>query len=355
MKKQQRHEFVLKALEEDGADRVVSTRELAEGLGVSEMTIRRDLHELAQKDLILRQHGGATLPHHRATAPGQRGQIGILMTSGKDKYLDPFFNEVLQGADRKIQELGYRTAYVFSYADVHTREQARDLLHHYAADGILLLGSQTSESIEYLKENAKVVVATLNSLGPDHDAILIDGCTGIRIVIDHLVKLGRRRPGFITGFYDSREQGFIEGTQGNNLDDSLGLRVTLDEGGFGPWTPQLGQRGAAILMNQKKRPDAIVCASDRIAIGAMQWLHQNGFRVPEDVAVTGFDNISDSEFTIPPLTTVHVHKKWLGALAAERAIRRIENPNEIPLQIWMPTSLVIRQSCGAALQPVTNQ
>jgi LacI family transcriptional regulator len=101
-------------------------------------------------------------------------------------------------------------------------------------------------------------------------------------------------------------------------------------------------------MNQKNPPDAIVCASDRIAIGAMQWLHQNGFRIPDDIAVTGFDNISDSEFTIPPLTTVHAHKELIGALAAERAIRRIENPNEVPLQIVTPTSVIIRQSCGVA-------
>jgi len=79
----------------------------------------------------------------------------------------------------------------------------------------------------------------------------------------------------------------------------------------------------------------------------MQWLHQNGFRVPEDIAVTGFDNIADSEFTIPPLTTVHVHKRLIGSLAAERVIRRIENPDEVPLQIVTPTSVIIRQSCGA--------
>jgi LacI family transcriptional regulator len=110
----------------------------------------------------------------------------------------------------------------------------------------------------------------------------------------------------------------------------------------------MGQRGTAVLMNLKKPPDAIVCASDRLAFGAMQWLHQNGFRVPEDISVTGYDNIPDSEFTIPALTTVHVHKELLGVLAAERAIRRIEDPNEVPLQIMTPTSAIIRQSCGAA-------
>jgi LacI family transcriptional regulator len=289
------------------------------------------------------------LPYHPATSPGQRGQIGILLTSGRDKYTDPFFSAVLQGADRKLQESGYRAAYIFSFAEVYTREQARDLLHNYPADGIILIGTHFSRSVEYLKENAKAVVATISSLGPDHDAILMDGHTGIRALVDHLAKLGRRRLGFITGYRDSREEGFVEGVKANNLPDDAELRVRLVQGSFEAWTPELGQRGAAMLMQQKNPPEALVCASDRIALGAMQWLHQNGFRIPEDVAVTGFDNISGSEFTIPPLTTVHVHKELIGALAAERAIRRAENPNEVPLQIWTPTSVVIRQSCGAAL------
>ncbi len=349
MNKQQRHDFVLQTLDNEGDGHVVSTRELAEGLGVSEMTIRRDLHELSQKGLIRRVHGGATLPRRAVMSPGYRGQIGILLVSRKDKFTDPFFNEVLQGADRKLQELGYRTAYVFSYSDVHTKEQARDLLLNYPADAILLIGTHPAESVEYLKANAKVLVAATSMLGPEHDSIMMDGCTGIHALVDHLAKLGRRRLGFITGYYDSREQGFRDGIKANNLPDDATLRIRLDEGQFEDWTPQLGQQGAATLMNQKNPPDAIVCGSDRLAIGTMQWLHQNGFRVPEDIAVTGFDNIAGSEFTIPPLTTVHAYKELMGALAAERAVRRIENPNEVPLQICTPTSVVIRKSCGVGL------
>jgi DNA-binding LacI/PurR family transcriptional regulator len=348
MKKQQRLALVLAALEEDESDRLVSTRELAERLGVSEMTVRRDLSELAQEGLIQRRHGGAVLPQHLKAPSGKLGQIGILVTFGKDKYADPFFNEVLQGADRKLQEAGYRAAYVFSFAEVHTRDQARGLLHHYPVDGIVLIGVHFSRSVDYLKEHAKVLVSTNYSLGPDRDAILLDGETGICTLVGHLAKLGRRRLGFITGYSDSREEGFIRGIKVNNLPFDPTLRVRLVQGSFESWKPELGYRGAAILMQQAQPPDAIVCASDRIAIGAVQWLHQNGFRVPDDVAVTGFDNIPGSEFTIPPLTTVHVHKDLIGALAAERAIRRIENPDEIPLQIITPTSVIIRQSCGAA-------
>ena len=79
-------------------------------------------------------------------------------------------------------------------------------------------------------------------------------------------------------------------------------------------------------MNQSPRPDAIVCASDRLAIGAMAWLQRKGYRVPDDIAVTGFDNIPDSEFAFPPLTTVHIHKVRLGELAAERLVKPHQSP-----------------------------
>lgn len=95
-------------------------------------------------------------------------------------------------------------------------------------------------------------------------------------------------------------------------------------------------------MQMPNPPDAIVCASDLIAIGAIQWLHQHNLRVPDDVAVTGFDDIAESAFTIPPLTTVHVHKQLMGELVAERVVKRIENEQEIPLFIQTPTHLVIR-------------
>ncbi len=346
MTKQQRHNAILEVLQQDGRERVVSTRELADRLQVSEMTVRRDLHEMDQAGLVERLHGGATLPHGGTISAGHRGQIGILLTSGKNKYTDPFFSEVLQGADRKLQESGYRAAYIFSFSEVYTKDQARDLLVNYPADAIVLIGAHFSRSVDYLKKNVKILVTTNYSLGPAHDAILLDGDTGIHALVDHLAKLGRRRLGFITGYRDSREEGFIKGIRANGLPDDPDLRIRLVQGNFESWTPELGQQGASLLMQQINPPDAIVCASDRIAIGAMQWLHQHGYRVPDDIAITGFDNITGSEFTIPPLTTVHVHKELIGELAVERAVRRIENPNEVPLQILTPTAVIVRRSCG---------
>ena len=325
---------------------MLGTRELAEQFGVSEMTVRRDLHELSQNGLLRRQHGGAApmRPPHEL----QRKEIGILLVSTTGKYTDPFFNAILEGADRKLQELGYRIAYINNRSKIRTAEQAHDLLLSHPVDGIILVGYVGAESVRYLKDNVRALIQTTDSFGPDLDRITFDGYYGMRQMVDHLVKRGYRRLGFITGTgsHDQREDGFIDGIQANNLPMDAELRLRLPCGLDG-WTPELGSIGAQRLMELPEPPDALVCASDRIAIGAIQWLHSHNYHVPEDIAVTGFDDIPESAFTAPSLTTVHIHKDLIGELAAERAIRRIENPDMIPLLIQTPTHVVIRQSCGS--------
>ena len=343
MNKEERQSLIIHLIEQSEDRHVFGTRELAERFGVSEMTVRRDLHELSRGGLLQRLHGGASPVRQKVNK--HVGEIGILLVSETGKYSDPFYNAILEGADRKLQELAYRIAYINTQSEIRTASQARDLLRSYPVDGIILVGYVGKDSIDYLKANVRALIQTTEPFGSDLDTVSFDGEYGMRQMVDHLVKHGYRRLGFITGKYDMRQKAFTEGVQAHGLsaDDALCITVSY---GLDGWTPDLGHRGAQQLMELSNPPDAIVCASDRIAIGAIQWLHQHNIRVPEDVAVTGFDNIIESAFTVPSLTTVHIHKQLMGELAAERAVKRIENENEIPLHIQTPASLVIRQSCG---------
>jgi DNA-binding LacI/PurR family transcriptional regulator len=349
MNKEERQNHIVQLIEKSDGQHMFGTREIADLFGVSEMTVRRDLQELSQEGLLRRQHGGAL--SMRPVREVHRPEIGILLVSKTGKYTDPFFNAVLEGADRKLQELGYRIAYINTQAEVNTAAHARDLLQSNAVSGIILVGPPVgTESIEYLNVNLRaVLIGTIESLGTDYDAITFDGYNGMRKMVDHLVKQGYRRLGFITGNYDSRSRGFTDAVKEHNLPVEADLCVVVPFGLDG-WTPELGHTGAQQLMQLSNPPDAIVCASDRIAIGAIQWLHHHNFRVPDDIAVTGFDNITESAFTAPALTTVHVHKQRMGELAAERIVKRIENAQEIPLLIQTPTHLVVRASSGGKNQ-----
>ncbi|MCA0452560.1 MAG: substrate-binding domain-containing protein [Chloroflexi bacterium] len=342
MNKTERQNHIIQLIEQSPEKHLIETRHLAEQFGVSEMTVRRDFQELSYKGLVKRQHGGVS---QSATAVlKEKREIGVLLAFIKGKYSDPFFNAVLEGVDHKLQELGCRLAYIKPHNELNTAAQARDLLKANPTDGIIFLGPlPKADSMAYLKENLHALVATTESISSEYDTITFDGYHGIRDIVDHLVQSGYRRLGFITGHHDFRRKAFLDGVKAHALPSEAELCVTVPFGDDG-WTPKLGHLGAEHLLKLSKPPDAIVCASDLIAIGAIQWLHQHNIRVPNDIAVTGFDDIPESAFTTPALTSVHVHKHLIGELAVERVVKRIEDPAVIALRIQTPTHLVIRQS-----------
>jgi LacI family transcriptional regulator len=102
-------------------------------------------------------------------------------------------------------------------------------------------------------------------------------------------------------------------------------------------------------------PDAIVCANDQMAIGALRVLTSRGFRVPQDVAVVGFDDIYPASFADVPLTTVHQPMRQLGERSCERLVERIADPGLPPEVTMLPTELVIRSSCGCPPGTVTRR
>ena len=344
MKKSQRQRLILERVQETPPQELLSTRDLAQQFDVSETTIRRDFQALAAAGLIQRQYGGA----HLLKPPNAEmlGQVGILLASRIDKYRDPFYNMVLEGADRALERLSYHIAFVKTLHEIGTIAQAQRLLDSFDVKGLILLGTNDTESITYLHRHFSPIVTMTDREDFEDDLVLFDGLRGMRLMVQHLAELGYRRLAYISGYTDIRYNGFLQGLAACGLESEDSLFQILQPRPSG-WSPDLGERGAEILMSLSRKPDAIVCASDRLAIGAMAWLQRNGYRIPDDIAVTGFDNIPDADFTFPPLTTVRVYKVLLGELAAERLVKRIENPDEVYLKITAPTSLVVRQSCGA--------
>ncbi len=328
---------------------LLSTKELASQFDVSEATIRRDLSALAEAGLLQRQYGGA-LPT-QAPARVAAGQVGIILSSRVDKYRDPFYNMVLEGVDRALERHGFQIAYVKILHQIDSGAKARRLLESFTIDGLILLGTDLFDRISFLRDHFSPVmpiVTTDDKHGIEDDVILFDGAKGMRELVAHLAGLGHRRLAFVSGNVDIRYDGFCQGLAEFGLPQDEGLIQIMQPGPSG-WTPELGERGAREILGQARQPDAIVCASDRLAMGAMGWLQRNGYRVPEDIAVTGFDNIPDAQFAFSPLTTVNVHKELMGELAAERLIQRIARPDSRYLKIITPASLVVRQSCGACL------
>ena len=345
MNKQERQTQILTHITEVRPEQLVSTRELADEFNVSEITMRRDLQELADEGLIHRQHGGVMLPK----SPIHLTQsIGILLVYDYGKFSNPFFNELLEGADTELQRIGYHLSFVKTITEINTPEQIQNLIQQQPIKGLLIIGGLDSGNLKVWESLVPNIVMTLALINENDDTILFDGSGGMRKMVAHLKDLGHERIGFVTqhnfhNLVDDRLTGYRIGIADHDLDTDPSLVVDVPPS-FPRIPAKIGRDGAEKLMALDNPPTAIMCLSDLIALGAMQWLQVNGYRIPQDVAVTGFDNIPDSSLAFPALTTIHVHKSYLGKLAVQQLHKRINHPDDPPIVITTPTSLVIRQS-----------
>jgi LacI family transcriptional regulator len=188
-----------------------------------------------------------------------------------------------------------------------------------------------------------VVYVYEESDDPDDLSVLADDLGGAVLAAEHLVSLGRRRIGHITGEESHRAA----------RDRATGLRTVLDEAGLplvgdrplhGQWSQRWGRRAANMLLNSHPDVDAIFCGSDQIATGVAETLRDLGRRIPDDVALVGYDNweIFAAECR-PPLTTVDLNLQQLGATAVAHLLSALNGERRGGV-IRQPGCLIVRES-----------
>jgi LacI family transcriptional regulator len=164
--------------------------------------------------------------------------------------------------------------------------------------------------------------------------------------VTHLVRLGRRRIALITGpstslAAEDRKQGYLNALVERRVPFSEDLIV------HGDFTETSSYQAMQRLLPHE--PDAVFVASDSMALGALRALREAERRVPDDVAVVGFDDMPQAATADPPLTTIRQPIQQTGVLAVETLIDIVENGADPPRRIVLPTELVIRASCGSRL------
>lgn len=171
-----------------------------------------------------------------------------------------------------------------------------------------------------------------------HHSIVIEEEKGMATMAKHLYDIGRRRIAFIGGpvndsMTDSKYAGFLSALE----DKSATLLTPIRCEGF---SPNLAYAAAKSLIELDEAPDAICCANDNLAMGTLKCLHEHGFRVPQDIALTGYDNLSLSELTEPELTTVLLPLERVAVIAAEF----LKSENDEFKSQRLETSLIVRGS-----------
>jgi LacI family transcriptional regulator len=283
-------------------------------------------------------HGGA-----RSLITSKTDTLGVLLP---DLYGE-FFSEVIRGMDDTAQRNGFHLIISRSHATKHGIETAMRAMRG-RVDGVVAMSPDLdAESLLNIPTTLPVVLLCSVSRGNGVDSLTIDNCRGAKAMVKHILSLGHKRIAIIKGAprnYDAAERlrGYRLALKEAGLKSDRSLEL---EGGF---TEAGGYAAALEILELDPRPTAIFAANDSMAIGALSALRESGVRVPDDIAVAGFDDIPLARYMDPPLSSVRVPICDLGSRAVEILLHGITHKNDhARKRERVLTELVIRQSCGA--------
>jgi LacI family transcriptional regulator, galactose operon repressor len=262
-----------------------------------------------------------------------------------------FIDAVIRGAELKAQEYGY-SLLLAGFKEGSPGQPVADLTGR--ADGIMVLGRvMTGRRAADLARRSPVVLLAGPGRAQAAVSVRVDNAQGMQAVARHLVlEHGLRRFAFMAGRAESpdstaRQDAFTA------LAESLGASVAGPEAGWAAdWTAAGASKATGErLTSGDPWPEAIVCASDPMAIGTLQALRDAGVDVPGQLKVTGFDDIAVARHLSPALTTVRQPSRQLGAAGVEALVGLMEGQTDGHRDWVLPTQLVVRASCGCSPMP----
>ena len=257
-----------------------------------------------------------------------------------------FVEEVLRGVESSLGEIGWSLLISFVQAGDSAYQRLQSLSGK--VDGLLIAeGIVSSHELARLRARLPIALVAGSPEEPDVDVVDADNRSGTKALVCHLVEAhGYRRLFYVAGPDEAPDAIARRSAFDEVLTEHKGMRAAgYYEGRFSAFS---GKQAAQELMALPDHdlPDAIVCANDQMAIGAMRELQAGGLRVPEDIAVVGFDDIYPGSLIAPSLTTVRQPMRQLGERACSRLLDRIAEPG-LPHRVeLLPTVLIVRESCG---------
>ncbi|MFT6993118.1 MAG: DNA-binding LacI/PurR family transcriptional regulator [Paraglaciecola sp.] len=266
-----------------------------------------------------------------------------------DSLINPFFLSMLGSITKASTKAGYDLLVSFQNLSDDWQSEFED---SNKADGLILLGygdyTDYRDKLSKLEEQGTHFVRW-GAHDADHPGVSI-GCDNVQggfDVTQHILKMQRRKFAFI-GEAGSQAPEFQERYLGHCLalkEAAIDVDHAMQFDAIS--TEQSGYLAVQKLIDSGNSFDALFCASDLIALGALRCLREKGLQIPEDVAIAGFDNIPISSFANPALTTVHQDTKLAGEILVDSLLKLISG-QEVS-HFLMPVDLVVRQSCGAQI------
>jgi LacI family transcriptional regulator len=326
--------------------RATTIKEVAARAGVSVATVSRALNGIGpvkQATLDRVKEAARTLrfvPHSGARSLSTRTThtVGLVLPDLHGE----FFSEVIRGADLAARRRGYHLIVSGSH---NNPDDLTAVLHAMRGrvDGLILMSPELAVDGIVSEVPAAMPVVTVNVEAKRFGSVTIDNYGGSRAMMRHLTALAHDRVAFIAGPAENADA--AERLRGYREGCSTHLEI---EGDF---SEASGYAAALKIVALDPRPTAIFAANDAMAVGALFALREKHIRVPEDIALVGFDDIPIARYVTPRLTTVTVAIAELGRRAFELLLETIGNKTtRRPPHETLSTTLVVRESCGAATE-----
>ncbi len=310
--------------------------------GVSQITREKVLNAASQLGYV--PDGQA-----RAMRTGQTGRIGLVIPSLLNLVYAQRAHEIQQAAWSQ----GYDIAMVCSeWSETHEEELMRHLLS-IRVDGLIVLGVATLFSQQLLNQFVQRRIPVVRVVGAGSrglrgakgiSTLTIAVDDGARMAVEHLLSLGHKRiglwgidrPNRLSGARMALKKAKVNGCELDMMSRNVG---STDVSSYRAMTQYLKETN--------NLPTALFALNDQIAIGAMAALVDAGIRIPKDVAIVGFDDISLASIVRPSLTTVSQMHLQIGQMAVQTVVEHISNSKASPSHVHLTPNLIIRQSCGA--------
>lgn len=275
--------------------------------------------------------------------------IGIVCSFTETKELnDPYFLSIRMAIEKKCidENIGFKSLYF-------SKILKDDTYNYKELDGIIAIGIFEKDEILKLKELSPNIIFIDSSPEEwEFDSVVVDLRYGAKKSLDYLYYLGHRDIGYIGArvIPHNRDEGielvnYREVTYRNFMIDINNFR---DEWIFkGNFTPEDGYNLMKEALKLEKIPSAFFIASDPMAIGAYKAIQEEGYNIPNDISIVGFDDIATAQYLTPSLTTVKVFTDYMGETALDTLMERIKEERMLSKKIVLPVKLIIRDSCKA--------
>ena len=323
--------------------------QVAERAGVSTATVSRVLAstEGVSQELTDRVHEAVAALEYRPNRAARNLRKRVVQVVGLviSDIQNPFFTSVVRGIEKVLEEHGYTL--LLSNTD---EDPKREMLHlaTLRAEGVagIILAPAKSDSEElrrFIRNGPPLVVIDRSVAKMQVDTVKVNNEVGAFNAISHLITLGHRLIALISGPDQittafERKVGYLHALERAGIpieDDYIEVSDFRQKGGYAATTR---------LLDLAQPPTAILTANNLMALGALQAIHDRGLKIPQDIAIVGFDDMPWAASLQPPLTAVAQPTYELGIMAAQLLLARIHDPDRAVHQVILDTNLVVRAS-----------